>query len=469
MTQLPRLMVSAPGSSQGKTTIALGLMAALRARGLAVAPFKTGPDYIDPGYHTLAAARPGRNLDAHLCGPDLIAPLLLHGVAVPEPADVAVIEGAMGLFDGQLGTPPVGRAGFGSSAHVAKLVQAPVLLVLDASHSSRTLAAVADGLARFDPDLTVAGVLLNRVGSQRNIDEVTRAMTDIGLPVVGAVPRSAGLATPSRHLGLVPAAERDQAAVVVAEAESLVTRTVDLDAVMEIARTAPCLDVAAWEPGAVVSPVASRPRIAVAAGRAFTFRYPETTELLRAAGCEVVEFDPLTATGLPDGTNGLYVGGGFPEVYADELAGNTVLLGAVGDAVAAGLPTVAECAGLLYLCRTLDGRPMAGALDLAAAMSPRLTLGYKAITAVSDSFLVSRGERVASHEFHRTAIDLPASWPAGMQPAWQVDDHLEGVVADPAGTGTPTVHATYQHLHWAGFPVAAQRLAVAAAHHAGAC
>ncbi|GAB2479400.1 hypothetical protein GCM10027030_11960 [Luteococcus sediminum] len=472
MATLPRLVVSAASSSSGKTTIAVGLVAALRERGLQVAPFKTGPDYIDPGYHTLAAGRVGRNLDAHLCGPELIAPLLLHGSLTPTPADVAVIEGAMGLFDGQLGTPAVGRSGYGSSAHIAQLVGAPVLLVVDASKSSRTVAALAHGLASYDHDVRVGGVLLNKAGSQRNIDECTRALDELGLPVVGAVGRHAELDTPSRHLGLVPAAERTQAEAVVEAAGHVVADSIDLDAVLRIAASAGDLAAEPWDPRAVTSPVPGSPVVAVAAGRAFTFRYAETTELLEAAGCRIALFDPTTDTELPPGTSALWIGGGFPEMHAADLAGNTALLRQVRNRVLAGMPTVAECAGLLYLCRSLDRQPMADVLPLEAAMGPRLTLGYKRVTARVDSLLCRAGDEVASHEFHRTqvnldALDLDALDPdglagSGMDVAWEVDGRLEGISADPAGTGRPSLHASYQHLHWAGLPQAAQRFAEAA-------
>ncbi|MEL4356634.1 cobyrinate a,c-diamide synthase [Luteococcus sp. H154] len=466
---LPRLVVAAPSSSAGKTTIAVGLMAALRSRGVAVAPFKTGPDYIDPGYHTLAAGRVGRNLDPHLCGPELIAPLLAHGFRTPEVTEIAVVEGAMGLFDGSLSVPEVGRAGFGSAAHVATLTGSPVLLVVDAAKSSRTVAAVTHGMASYDPDVRVAGVLLNKIGSQRNVDACTRAVEELGLPVLGAIPRASELTTPSRHLGLVPAAERDQARAMVQHAGELVAAHVDLDRVLELAGGAGELDVPPWQPSRLVSAVSGRPRIAVAAGRAFTFRYPETVELLTAAGCEVTEFDPLTDATLPDGTAGLYLGGGFPEVYARELAGNAALRSQIRRLVLAGLPTVAECAGLLYLCDSLDGQEMAGALPLAAAMTPRLTLGYRHCRATVDSLLTRRDDVLASHEFHRTGIELASL--AGdhrFEVAWDVDGRAEGVSGDPAGLGRPTVHASYQHLHWAGYPLAAQRFAEAAARWAAA-
>lgn len=433
----PRLVLAAAESGAGKTTVAFGLMAALAARGLAVAPFKVGPDYIDPGYHTLATGRPGRNLDPWLCGEGLTAGLFAHGC---RGADVAVVEGVMGLFDGRLG-PTDGRRGFGSTAHVASLIGAPVVLVLDAAHSSRTVAAVAHGLATHPDAPRVGGVIVNRVGSPRAEAEVLDALAGVGLPVLGALPRSASLTVPSRHLGLVPAAERDQARAVVEAAASLVAGHIDLDAVLAVAASAGELTAEPWEPRSVVAKVPGRPRVAVAAGRAFTFRYAETTELLEAAGCEIVEFDPVTAPDLPSGTAALYLGGGFPEVYAHDLARNVPLRADVAAAVASGLPTVAECAGLLYLARSLDGEPMAGALPIEARMSPRLTMGYGEAVPDADSVVARRGEPVRFHAFHRTVVDPPD--------------------ADP--TLLPSLHASYQHVHWAGHPQLAQRFADAAA------
>ena len=205
MMQLPRLVIAAPGSGHGKTTVATGLMGALRASGMQVAGFKVGPDYIDPGYHTLATGRPGRNLDPYLCGEELMAPLLLHGAQTPVPADIAVIEGVMGLFDGQ-----IGGNGFASTAHVAGLVDAPVILVLDISHTSRTAAAIVHGLNTFDPGIRLSGVILNKAGSERHAREITEAVQAVGFEVLGVLPRDAGIEVPSRHLGLVPAAERER-------------------------------------------------------------------------------------------------------------------------------------------------------------------------------------------------------------------------------------------------------------------
>jgi len=441
MVSLPRVVVAAPASGHGKTTVAVGLMAALAARGLQVSGHKVGPDYIDPGYHALATGRPARNLDPVLVGADRIVPLLLHGAAG---ADIAVIEGVMGLFDGRLGSD-----GEASTAHVAALTASPVVLVVDISHASRTHAAVVAGLAGFDPAVQVAGVVLNQAGSARHADEVVAALRPTGIPVLGVLPRDAGVQTPSRHLGLVPAAEHDESGAMLARLAELIEQHVDLDAVAAVARQAPDLVGTAWDPAAEVCAASSaRPVVAVAGGRAFTFGYTETFELLRAAGCEVVCFDPLTDSCLPAGTAGIYLGGGFPEVYAGQLAANTALLGALRAAIAAGVPTVAECGGLAYLCRSVDEAPGVGALAGAAQMSPRLTLGYRDAVAPADSLLAEAGLRVTGHEFHRTR----ATFEEPVSPAWQLPDGPDGV------TG-PRLHASYLHIHWAGYPRLAQRFA----------
>ena len=387
-----------------------------------------------------------------------MAPLLLHGAQTPTAADVAVIEGVMGLFDGQ-----IGGDGFASTAHVATLIGAPVILVLDISQVSRTAAAIVHGLHTFDPAVRLSGVILNKAGSTRHADEIVTAMEATGLPVLGVLPRDAGIEAPSRHLGLVPAAERSAAADAVARLAEQVAEHINLTDVLAIAYAAPPLSATPWSPADVVAPPsAARPVVAIAAGRAFTFRYAETDELLRAAGCEPVIFDPLTDPALPAGTAGLYLGGGFPEVHAVELSANAALREDIRRAIEAGLPTVAECAGLLYLCRTVDGAPMVGAIDAEATMSSRLTLRYRTPVADHDQLLAAAGARVTGHEFHRTVVE-PAS---GAAAAWLVDGAPSGFAADPAGLGTETLHASYLHLHWAGHPHLAQRFADAVHAHA---
>ncbi|MDN5771531.1 MAG: cobyrinate a,c-diamide synthase, partial [Microlunatus sp.] len=232
--QLPRIVIAAPASGHGKTTVATGLLAALRAGGLAMAGFKIGPDYIDPGYHTLATGRPGRNLDPFLCVEDSLVPLLLHGAAVPEQADAAVIEGVMGLFDGR-----IGGDGFASTAHVARVVGAPIVLVLDISQVSRTAAALVHGLTTFDPETRIAGVILNKAGSRRHSDEVVQAMEATGIPVLGVLPRDAGIEAPSRHLGLVPVAERPRAQQGLDRLAAQIAEHIDVTKVLAIAHSAP--------------------------------------------------------------------------------------------------------------------------------------------------------------------------------------------------------------------------------------
>jgi cobyrinic acid a,c-diamide synthase len=440
-----RLVVAAPASGHGKTTVTTGLLAALAARGTPVAPFKVGPDYIDPGYHALAAGRPGRNLDPVLVGEELIRPLFAHGAAG---ARIAVVEGVMGLYDGR-----TGAGDFGSTAHVARLLEAPVLFVVDASAQGRSVAALVHGFRSFDAGSRIAGVILNRVGSDRHEALLRAALDEVGTPVLGALRRHDAVAAPARHLGLVPVTERAAEAVATVRAlAATVTASVDLDGVVALADSAAPLPAAPWSPD-VAEPVPGRPVVAVAGGPAFSFSYAETPELLRAAGAEVVTVDPLHDDALPAGTRGLVVGGGFPEVYAAQLSANGPLRRAVAALAGSGAPVAAECAGLLWLCRTLDGAPMCGVLDADAAMTPTLTLGYRDAVALTDSVLAPAGTRVTGHEFHRTGV-TPA---AGADPAWG----WRG--AQPQGFVRLGVHASYLHLHWAGQPGFAHRLVTAAA------
>ncbi|WP_413810244.1 cobyrinate a,c-diamide synthase [Streptomyces sp. OE57] len=473
MVSVPRLVIAAPASGSGKTTVTAGLMAAFAERGLDVSPHKVGPDYIDPGYHALAIssaassgasgagrsrmgdARPGRNLDAYLCGPDRIAPLFLHGAAG---CDLALVEGVMGLFDGA-----AGQGELASTAHVAKLLRAPVVLVVDASSQSRSVAALVHGFASWDPGVRVAGVILNKVASDRHEAMLREALEGCGVPVFGALRRTRAVRAPSRHLGLVPVAERHAEAVDSAAAlAARVREGCDLDGLLALARSAPPLSGRAWDPeeeihramdavpgAGVRGGRAARPVVAVAGGAAFTFSYAEHAELLTAAGARVVPFDPLRDERLPEGTGGLVIGGGFPEVYAPELSANEPLRTAVAGLAASGAPIAAECAGLLYLAHSLDGEPMCGVLAAKARMSERLTLGYREAVAVSDTSLAAAGTRVRGHEFHRTTI-VPG---AGPEPAWGLV-HPE---RRTEGFAQGDVHASYLHVHWASVPGAAAR------------
>ncbi|WP_225848513.1 cobyrinate a,c-diamide synthase [Streptomyces sp. HPF1205] len=457
---VPRLVVAAPASGSGKTTVATGLMAAFRAAGLAVSPHKVGPDYIDPGYHALAAGRPGRNLDPYLCGPELIGPLFRHGA---RGGDLAIVEGVMGLYDGAHG-----QGELGSTAQVAKLLRAPVVLVVDASAQSRSLAALVHGFVTWDPGVRVGGVILNKVGSGRHEAALREAAAETGVPVLGVLPRTPSLTVPSRHLGLVPAAERRPEALAwVRDLAARVRESCDLPALLALARTAPPLDGGEWDPRAAVrpdgagrgdrrdGPVDRRdgPVVAVAGGAAFTFGYAENRELLEAAGARCVPFDPLRDEALPEGTAGVVIGGGFPETYARELSANEALRRRVR---AFRGPVAAECAGLLYLTRALDGSPMCGVLDATATMTDRLTLGYREAVALGDNVLAAAGTRLRGHEFHRTRVMAEG----GTEPAWGLTASAPGGARArrrTEGVVRRNVHASYLHVHWAGAPYVAAR------------
>ncbi|MFI6363722.1 cobyrinate a,c-diamide synthase [Nocardia sp. NPDC050630] len=512
--QVPAVVIAAPASGSGKTTLATGLIGALRRAGHRVAPFKVGPDYIDPGYHGLAAGRPGRNLDPVLVGAERVVPLYRHGA---EGCDLAVVEGVMGLFDGRIDANHAAPIAEGSTAQVAGILGAPVILVVDARGHSQSLAALLHGFATFDTAIRLGGVILNRVGSERH-DQVLRAACDrVGLPVLGSLPRMAELEVPSRHLGLIPAVEHGHAATAAVEAMTdLVAAHVDLPTVARLARsttTAP-----AWDPvtairesedsnaaagpsvdettavdvtsalaashsnaqapnGTAVGPAARGgaaatstrgqgaatgawldPVIAMAGGPAFTFGYAEHRELLEAAGARVVVFDPMRDE-LPTGTAGLVLPGGFPEEHAAALAANDRLLAQVAEQAGMGLPVHAECAGLLYLCRSLDGHPMAGVVDATAEFGPRLTLGYRDAVALADSALWRTGERVRGHEFHRTRIVTTGT----DTPAWGWHTAGERI---REGALIHHVHASYLHTHPAGNPRATCRFVAAAADYA---
>jgi cobyrinic acid a,c-diamide synthase len=429
----PRLVVAGTHSGVGKTTVATGLVAALRAAGHRPATAKVGPDFIDPGYHALASGRPPRNLDAWLCGPDAIRPLAARAAGG---ADLLVVEGVMGLFDGAAD----GRAS--STADVARLLGAPVVLVVDASAMAGSVAAVVHGFATLDPEVGVAGVILNRVGSDGHETQLREALAPLGLPVLGALRRDDRLTWRDRHLGLVPVAEHpDEVRQALAALGSAVAERVDLAAVVRLAAAAPPEPVA----GPVPLPPPGPPvRVAVAGGPAFTFTYADTVDALAAGGAEVVPFDPLRDPALPAAVDGLVVGGGFPETFAADLAANRPLLADAGARVRAGLATWAECGGLLWLARELDGHAMAGVVPAVARMTDRLTLGYREVTTRVDTPVGPAGTTFTGHEFHYSRLE-----PGG--------DAL--ALASRFGRGregfaTPRLLATYVHHHPGGDPAA---------------
>jgi cobyrinic acid a,c-diamide synthase len=438
----PRLVVAGTHSGVGKTTVATGLMAAMRRRGDRVAPAKVGPDFIDPGYHALATGRPGRNLDAWICGEDRIAPLAATGA---NGADVLVVEGVMGLFDGaaEPGNPA-------STAHVARLLDAPVVLVVDASAMSGSVAALAHGYATFDPAVRIAGLVLNRVGSPAHDSMLREALEPIGIPVLGVLTRADELVWRDRHLGLVPVVEQREAVEKSLDRlADAVAASCDLDAISALARAAPPL--AAGE--APTARPSGRARVAVAGGPAFSFTYPDNLELLEQAGAELVPFDPRADAALPVAVDAVYAGGGFPEVFVEELASNRPLLDDVRACVAHGLVTWAECGGLLWLSRSLDGHALCGVLDAEGRMGERLTLGYCRAHADVDTPLAPARTELRGHEFHYSSLE-----PAG--DALTMSGR-NGVTR--AGFASPRLFAGYLHVHLAADPGIAERFVATAA------
>ncbi len=443
----PAVIIAAPSSGSGKTTVATGLIGALRRAGHRVAPFKVGPDFIDPGYHALAAGRPGRNLDPVLVGEDLIGPLYRNG---SRDADIAVVEGVMGLFDGRI-EDHFRLPARGSTGQVAQLLGAPVILVVDGRGQSQTIAAVLHGFSTIARDVRIGGVILNRVGSPRHEAVLRQACESVGVRVFGALPRHDDLAVPSRHLGLVTATEHgEQARTAVAAMTDLVARHVDIAGVFASAGSH--VTAAPWSAQEAVGPaVGQRPVVAMAAGRAFTFGYTEYDELLRAAGADLVNFDPL-CDALPEDTAALVLPGGFPEQYPEQLSANAGLRRQI-RALAARAPVHAECGGLTYLMSDLAGHPMCGVLAGSAVFTDRLTLGYRDAVAAADSALYGTGQRVTGHEFHRTTVEFADA----VQPAWL-----------PASEGAiqAGVHASYLHTHAAANPQSVRRFVERAAQSA---
>jgi cobyrinic acid a,c-diamide synthase len=400
------LLIAGTGSGVGKTTVALGLMGVLAARGVRVAPFKAGPDFIDPGLHRLATGRDSRNLDTWMTPGRALERGFALGCAG---ADLAVVEGVMGLFDGGKG-----RAEAGSSAHLARRLGLSVLLVVDAAGMAASAAAIVHGFASFDPRVRVAGVVLNRVASRNHLDHLVPAIERRArVPVLGHLMRDAEIALPSRHLGLVTAEDLGPSPALKRIAARVAER-VDLDRVMGAAAR---LDLAALPP-ARHAPV--RVRLAVARDAAFCFVYPETLERLAEAGVQAVPFSPLADKALPEGVDGLYLPGGYPEVHAGALAANAAMRGAVTGAARAGMPVYAECGGLMYLTETLtDGdaaeHEMCGVLPTSCRMlSRRAALGYREVTLAGPGLLGPAGARLRGHEFHYSEVNEAALDKAGV-------------------------------------------------------
>ncbi|RKN42105.1 cobyrinate a,c-diamide synthase [Micromonospora endolithica] len=452
MTVVPRLVLSAPSSGHGTNALAIGLLAAVADRGLDVAGFKVGPDQVDAGYLGLAAGRPGRTIDPRLTGADRVVPLFAHGA---EGVGLAVVQGSMGLYDSLAGRPETE-----STAAVATALRSPVVMVVDVGAMGQSVAALVHGFRAYDEQLWLGGVILNRVASTRHEALLREALDDIGIPVYGALRRQdLPPVLPARRHGLVPVlGGTGEAGRAVRRLGEAVAATVDLERLLGLARSAPPLPASGWSPEAEVTaaggPFAGdRPLVAIAGGAGGNYSHVETTELLRAAGAEVVTVDPLHDEALPAGTRALVVGGGLPESYAEQLSANRRLCIAVAELARTGRPVIAEGAGLLWLARDLDGLPMCGVLDAVGASRDGLVVGYRTATAQTDSVVAATGAVVTGHKEHRAVL----SPRAGQRAAWSWDG------GTPEGFVWRGVHASQLVPHWAAHPGVAVRLVEAAA------
>lgn len=441
------IVIAGVRSGVGKTTIATGIMGALTRRGWQIQPFKAGPDYIDPSYHKLACGVPSRNLDTWLLPPATVTELFCRCGGDDK---VCVVEGVMGVYDGHSSLTEEG-----STAQLAKLLNAPVILVVDAGKVARSVAAEVLGYQQFDPSLPIAGVILNGVGGPRHLEFCQPQIEETtGLPVLGYLPRREELVQPERHLGLVPTVEgtvvQEWYDTLIAQVEE----TIDLERILGIAGSA---STAAGEPQVYPrEPQPRRARIAIAQDKAFSFYYQDSLDLLQAWGAELVPFSPLTDEALPEGVGGIYIGGGFPEMFARELSENRPMLNSFRQALALNVPVYAECGGLMFLGRSLsdlDGTeyPMLGAIPVITSMNNRrLTLGYREVEACENTPLLKRGERVRGHEFHWSVL---TEQPAQEQAVYRVVDQENRLEGFRVGS----VWASYIHIHLGSSPGLARR------------
>lgn len=445
MISMKSVVIAAPMSGSGKTTVTLGLLAALKRRGLQPAPFKVGPDFIDPGWHGAACGRHSVNLDGWMCPERFVRETFaLHS----EGADLAVIEGVMGLFDGIDATSDLG-----STAQVARLLDAPVILVIDARSQARSAAALVSGFARFDPRVNVAGVIFNNVGSENHARILGQAIASsvADVRVLGCIPRDCGLTIPSRHLGLVTAGENPLQGAFLDRLAVAMEQYLDLDGIVSLAdqggqvltfdKPVKCQDLPPMTPV----------RIAVARDEAFCFVYEDNLRLLREAGAGLVEFSPLRDADLLAGVSGIYLPGGYPELHAERLAANAPLKTAIREAVEAGMPVYAECGGFIYLTRGLAGEnpaPFVGVFPVTTRMLPRRkALGYREVEFLADNVIGCKGTVARGHEFHYSETE---EMPGEVERLYRVKKH--GADLGLEGYRYRNCLGSYIHLHFGSCP-----------------
>jgi cobyrinic acid a,c-diamide synthase len=436
----PRLMIAAPHGRSGKTTVSIGLCAALRQRGLFVQPFKKGPDYIDPSWLSAAANISCRNLDPFFMDE---GQLVNSFHQASRRADLVLIEGAMGLYDS------LGSDGRGSSAWVARLLRVPIILVINTARMTRSVAAMVVGYQHFEPDSAVAGVIFNNVSGTRHESKLATAVEDYcGIPVLGAVPRDPALLIPERHLGLIPFKEREEAVSVVERIHSRLNGHLDLEGILTVARNAQVIPLASLGGN---TKRASIVKVGVMLDRVFTFYYPENLEALQQAGAELVFIDSLRDHRLPE-IDALYIGGGFPEFFLEELEANDSLRYDIAKAAEDGLPIYAECAGLMYLCRCIGWRgqrfKMVGFIPTEVEMCPHPQAhGYSEVEVATENPLFPVGSILRGHEFHHSRLSKldGLKFAYRMQRGRGINGKVDAIVHKNA-------IASFTHLHALGVP-----------------
>ena len=436
--QISRVVIAGVTSGVGKTSAAVGIMYALRKRGLLVQPFKVGPDFIDPSYHTLVTRRNSRNLDVWMMGRQGVLECFASAC---ENADIAVIEGVMGLFDGMSG-----KTDFASTAHVAKILDAPIILVVDASKGARSIAAIILGFLHFDRKLRIAGVILNNVAGERHANYITEALAGTAkIPVAGILSRNSSIKMEERHLGLVPALElRESKRQVILRTARHMAESIDVDRILSLCSAGPLPDA----PDHSKRP--AKARIAVALDESFNFYYTDNLIALKRSGAQLIFFSPVSEQKLPDRVSGIMLGGGFPEVLADRLENNRSMLRSIRKAVEEGMPVYGECGGLMYLTRSISGyngekkaRRMAGIVEADTLMTGRLTLNY---TDAECKGPVFGNTHLRGHEFHYSSIENIARdsrFAYYMNKGKGVTGNQDGFIINDNGL------AAYMHLHFA--------------------
>ncbi|SES35141.1 cobyrinate a,c-diamide synthase [Psychrobacillus sp. OK032] len=435
-----RFVLAGTGSGVGKTTFTIGIMRALMKRGLSVQGFKCGPDYIDPTYHTAVTKRPSRNVDSFMMAHEVVRDIVARA---SKDTDVSIIEGVMGFYDGK---SPLSNEG--SAAHISELTNSPVILIVNAASMARSVAAIVKGFQMLDENTNIVGVIANQLGSKSHFDIVKTAIeAECNVPVIGYLQKGAVPTLPSRHLGLIPAIERGDLDEYFDDLANAIEATVDLDHLLEITK-APTIAVetSIFEKQTDRKPV----HIAVAKDAAFNFYYEENLELLRAYGAELHFFSPLQNEQVPSQAQGLYIGGGFPEEFAEQLSKNTFSNKSICRVIEQGLPTLAECGGFMYLTESITNRAgqtyeMLGVIQGHIKMQDKLAaLGYREITGVKGNFLIHADERAKGHEFHYSTYEgdhqTPAYFSKGRLKAQQ-EGYLHGNLV-----------AGYTHFHFASNP-----------------